>query len=238
MMDTLSCIVVDDSYLDRIAVETALKPFSHIRLLGSYENAAAALESIGTNKPDLLFLDVDMPDVSGLQLFKSIYNCVPLCVVISSHPEYALECFELKIFDYILKPLETGRFNACVSRLDDFLSLREKARSYDVLFDCEQIVFKEGHTTVRLQANEVIYLEAFGDYTKIVTEKRTYLTLTALSAFLESLPAGKFMRIHRSYVIAINKVQCFHVKQIDMGTGMLPVGKTYLSQTRSVFKFN
>jgi len=238
MKSTLSCIVVDDSYLDRIAVEAALKSFDHIRMLGSYDNAAAALESIGANKPDLLFLDVDMPDVSGLQLFKSLYNCAPLCVVISSHPEYALECFELKIFDYILKPFETERFNACVGRLDDFLSLREKARSYEVLFDCEQIVFKEGHSTVRLQASEVIYLEAFGDYTKIVTEKRTYLTLEVLSAFLECLPAGKFMRIHRSYVIAINKVQCFHVKQIDMGTDMLPVGKTYLNQARLAFKLN
>lgn len=238
MKNTLSCIIVDDSYLDRIAIEAALKSFNHIRMLGSYDNAGAALESIGINKPDLLFLDVDMPDISGLQLFKSIYNCKPLCVVISSHPEYALECFELKIFDYILKPLEKERFNTCMSRLDDFLSLKEKARSYDVLFDCEQIVFKEGHTTIRLQASEVVYLEAFGDYTKIVTEKRTYLVLEVLSTFLESLPADKFMRIHRSYVIAINKVQCFHVRQIDMGIGMLPVSKTYLSQTRSIFKFN
>ena len=238
MAGTISCIVVDDSYLDRIAVETALKTFRHIKLLGSFENATAALESIITNKPDLLFLDVDMPDFSGLQLFKSLNTSCPLCVVISSYPEYALECFELKIFDYILKPIETERFTACVKRLDDFLALKEKAQSYDVLFDCESIVFKEGYTTVRLQASEVIYLEAFGDYTKIVTEKRTYLTLATLSNFLESLPEGKFMRIHRSYVIAINKVQCFHVKQIDMGTNMLPVGKTYLREARSAFKFN
>jgi len=238
MANALSCIVVDDSYLDRIAVETALKTFSHIKLLGSFENAMEALESISANKPDLLFLDVDMPDVSGLDLFKNLNKCAPLCVVISSYPEYALECFELKIFDYILKPLEPDRFGTCIKRLEDFLALKEKAQSYDVLFDCESIVFKEGYTTVRLQSSEVIYLEAFGDYTKIVTEKKTYLTLATLSSFLESLPLGKFMRIHRSYVIAISKVQCFHLKQIDMGTGMLPVGKTYLREARSAFKFN
>lgn len=238
MVSTLSCIVVDDSYLDRIAVETALQNFQHLKLLGSFENATAAFESICRNKPDLLFLDVDMPDISGLQLYRSLHAVCPLCVVISSHPEYALECFELKVFDYILKPLESDRFNACVKRLDDFLALREKAHSYDVLFDCEHIVFKEGHATVRLQASDVIYLEAFGDYTKIVTEKRTFLTLATLSNFLESLPDGKFMRIHRSYVVAINRVQCFHAKHIDMGANMLPVGKTYLREARSAFKIN
>nr|WP_121273797.1 LytTR family DNA-binding domain-containing protein [Pedobacter schmidteae] len=236
MTNTLTCIIVDDDALDRLAVETALKTFCQIKLLGSFEHAAEALEMISSARPDLLFIDVDMPDISGLQLFKGIQTYAPQCVVISSHPEYALECFELKVFDYILKPVETDRFTACIKRLDDFLALKEKAQSYDVLFDCESIVFKEGYSTVRLQASEVIYLEAFGDYTKIVTEKKTYLTLVALSSFLTSLPAGKFMRIHRSYVIAISKVHCFHVKQIDMGTSMLPVGKTYLHEARAAFK--
>jgi DNA-binding LytR/AlgR family response regulator len=173
-----------------------------------------------------------------LQLFKSIDNYKPVCIVISSHPEYAIEGFELKVFDYLLKPLTSDRFSDCIKRFNDFLILKEKAESYDVLIEHKTIVFKQGYSVITLDINEIIYLEAFGDYTKIVTNRKTYLTLATLSNFLESLPEREFMRIHRSYVVAISKVHCVHIKSIDMGETMLPIGKTYLSEARQIFKYN
>jgi DNA-binding LytR/AlgR family response regulator len=236
MTNTLSCIIVDDNYLDRIAVEAEVMNFNHLRLLGSFSNALEAMESISTLQPDILFLDINLPDITGLQLFDKIDNYSPACVIITSYPDYASQCFELKVFDYILKPVESHRFKSTVQRIDDFTRLKQKANAYDVLFKHEEIIFKVGLSTVKLNSSEILYLEAFGDYTKIVTENKVYLTLATLSNFLESLPAGKFMRIHRSYVIAVNKVRSLNVKNIDIGTSVLPIGKTYLKEAKQTFK--
>ncbi|NQX42137.1 DNA-binding response regulator, LytR/AlgR family [Pedobacter steynii] len=236
MLNTLSCIIVDDSYLDRITVQSELENVKQLKLLGSFSNAIAAMEMIRLRQPDVLFLDVDMPGVTGLQLFNSVDSYAPACIIISAYPEYAVQGFELKIFDYILKPLDSHRFQLSVQRLLDFSMLKQKASAYDVLFQQEEIIFKEGLNTMKINSNEIIYLEAFGDYTKIVTEKKRYLTLKTLSDFLDALPEGKFMRIHRSYVVAVHKVQRLNVKNIEVGTRILPIGKSHLKAARQRFK--
>lgn len=239
MTNALSCIIVDDSYLDRVAVELELRNFDHLKLLGSFSNAVEALEMVRTCKPDILFMDVNMPDTTGLQLLRcinGISNYTPICIIVSSYPEYALEGFELNVFDYILKPLSSERFHDTLKRLADFLTIKEKADAYSAIIEDEKIAFKEGHNSVYLSINDILYLEAFGDYTKVVTSNKNYLTLATLSNFLQSLPAGRFMRVHRSYVIAINKVKSLNVKHIDIGTGMLPIGKTYLKEAKQTFK--
>lgn len=238
MTNTPTCIIVDDSHLDRIAIEIELKSFGRMKLLGCFSNAMEASEVIKNQLPDVLFLDVDMPEITGMELLRSIHDYAPVCIMITSHPEFALEGFELKVFDYILKPLETDRFLVCMDRLTDFLILKKKAQAYDVQFESEHVVFKEGYSMIKLDIRSIVYLEAFGDYTKIVTEHKVYLTLTTLSHFLELLPAQRFMRIHRSYVIAVQRARCFNVKSVDMGgDSLLPIGKTYLREAREAFKF-
>ncbi|RZL48597.1 MAG: response regulator transcription factor [Pedobacter sp.] len=232
MKDTLTCIIVDDDDLDRMAVEAELSCYSKMKVLGSFNNPIETISAIKSQKPDVLFLDIDMPDINGIDLVKSIANLDTINVFITSHPEFALQGFQLKVFDFILKPLESDRFESCMTRIFDFVKLKGKADAYDVLFENEKIIFKDGHNVVNLNASEIIYLEAYGDYTKIVTEKKSHLTLATLSSFLESLPAGKFMRIHRSYVVAINKVKELGHKHIDMGIGLIPIGKTYVKETK------
>ena len=236
MKDTLTCIVIDDDDLDRMAVEAELSTVSRMKILGSFNNPIAAIEAIHSHKPDVLFLDIDMPGINGIDFVKSITDLDTINVFITSHPEYALQGFQLKVFDFILKPLETDRFESCLDRIFEFEQLKGKAEAYDVLFDNDKIIFKEGHNVVNLNASEVIYLEAYGDYTKIVTENKSHLTLATLSNFLESLPAGKFMRIHRSYVVAIKKVKELGQKSIDMGIGSIPIGKTFLKDARQTLK--
>ncbi|MEO7215707.1 LytTR family DNA-binding domain-containing protein [Mucilaginibacter sp.] len=236
MTKHLSCIVIDDDPLDRLAVETEILNYVGFKLIGSFDNCMEALSFYDVHMPDVLFVDIDMPEVNGLDFIRSINQFNSVNVIISSHPEYALQGFQLKVFDFILKPLESGRFDSTIRRLKDFLQLKEKAQAYDVLFENEKVIFKDGHNLVNINANEILYLEAYGDYTKIVTEKKSHLTLTTLSNFMESLPTGKFMRIHRSYVIALNKVNSFNVKTIGIGIDILPVGKTYLREAKHAFK--
>ena len=176
MKSQLSCILVDDCELDRRAVESEILNHANLQLIGSFDNCLEAKSFFTINTPDILFVDIDMPEINGLDFIKSINNTDTLSVIISSHPEYALEGFQLKVFDFILKPVETERFDSCINRIHNFIQLKSKAEAYDVLFDNEKIIFKEGYTVINLNANEVIYLEAYGDYTKIVTEKKCYLT--------------------------------------------------------------
>lgn len=236
MIKELTCIIVDDNYLDRIAAEMEVQAQNCLRLIGSLDNATEAAEVIKASQPEILFLDVDMPEISGLELFKSISAYSPLCVIISSYPEYALQSFELKVFDYILKPLTTERFKSTVDRLCDFISISEKAKAYTALIENEKVIFKEGHNVVYLNVNDILYLEAFGDYTKVVTQKKNYLTLATLGGFLEELPADKFARIHRSYAVAKDQIRQIYPASIAIGEANLPIGKTYrsvLSQIRN-----
>lgn len=236
MKQTLTCIIIDDDDLDRMAIEAEVNTYEELQLLGSFSNAIEALEFLRVQKPTILFLDIDMPEITGLELIKSITDLDTINVIISSHAEFALQGFQLKVFDFILKPVESDRFGSCAKRIFDFTQLKNKAEAYDVLFENEKIIFKEGYIMVTLNVNEIFYLEAYGDYTKIVTEKKEHLTLATLSNFLESLPKGKFIRIHRSYVVATNKIESFGAKHITIGVNNLPIGKTYLKEAKQAFK--
>lgn len=237
MKEKLNCIIIEDDDLDRLAVETEINLCAELKIIGSFANPIEALSAIQTCKADILFLDIDMPDLSGLDFVRCISDLNTINVIISSHPEYALEGFQLNVFDFILKPLETARFEHTAKRIYDFAQMKDKASAYDVLFENEKIIFKEGHNIVNLNLNEVIYLEAYGDYTKIVTDKKDHLTLTTLGSFLESLPEGKFKRIHRSYVVPNNRISSYAAKTLTLFNGViLPIGKTYLKETKQVLK--
>ena len=238
MKNNLTCIIIDDDELDRFVVENELVSYQNINILGSYSNPLDAVGTIKNQQTDILFLDIDMPGISGIDFVKSITQLNTINIFITSHPEYALAGFQLKVFDYILKPLETDRFKECINRIEEFVELKGKAAAYDVLFENEMIIFKEGYNVVNLNLNDVIYLEAYGDYTKIVTANKSHLALSTLSSFLESLPIGKFMRIHRSYVVAIKKIKEFSQKSINMGINTIPIGKTFLKETKQILKYN
>lgn len=233
----LTCIILDDDYLDRLTIESELEGRDSIRLIGSFASALEAIGPIKKHRPDVLLLDVNMPDINGLQLLKGLETQAPICIVISSHPEYALESYELNVFDYILKPLTTERFNHALKRVRDFLAIKQRAEAYVAMIENEKIVFKEGHHEVHLTLNDISYLEAFGDYTKIVTPKKDYLTLATLGSFLENLPSEKFVRIHRSYAVAKAKISLITRNTIGINDVNLPVGKTYrisLAQIKSL----
>lgn len=236
-MEMLTCIIIDDDELDRINLEQEILIDGTVKLLDSCSCAIEALDKINLLKPDILFLDIDMPEINGLDLVKALGFSTSIKVFITSHQEFALQGFELKVFDFILKPLTHERFKDCIERISDFVRLKGKANAYDVLFENEKLIFKEGHNVVNLNTNEIIYLEAYGDYTKIVTKYKCHLTLATLSSFLASLPAGKFLRIHRSYVVAVDKVSGFRQKHIELGIQLLPIGKTFLKDTKKMVSF-
>ncbi len=149
MENNLSCIIIDDIDLDRLVVTQELANFSNINILGSYCNPIEAIDFIKKLKPDILFLDIEMPEINGLEFIKLMRAVPTINVIISSHAEYALEGFKLNVFDYILKPLETDRLANCVERLMQFKNLKNKAKAYDVLFENDKIIFKAGYAKTK-----------------------------------------------------------------------------------------
>lgn len=227
MLKTIQYIAIDDNVVDLLLLKEYATAFPFLQYQGSYTNTTDGLTAVEELNPDLIFLDIEMPEHSGLDILRKIKDKVPIAVFITSHPEYALEGFELSALDYILKPLTAERFALTAKRIEEYWGMKQKAISYEVLFEKESLIIKEGHTQIKLPQQDIIYLEAMQDYTKVVTEKKNYLTLTTLTNFLEKIPGKDFIRVHRSYAVAIKKIKELHTTKIICNNTEIPIGKTY-----------
>ncbi len=220
-------LIVDDNELDRIIVEILARKYDFLHFCGSYANPLEAMEAIKVQQPDLVLLDVEMPGATGIALLKAVREMVPMAIFITSYPEFALEGFELSALDYIVKPLIEERFARSMKRVSEYWEMKQKSTAYDVFIEKEMITIKQGHDKLRLPLSDIIYLEALNDYTKLITGRKNYITIGALSKFLEQLPENHFFRIHRSYAIAIDKISALRRNEVECGGITLPVGKTY-----------
>lgn len=227
MTSKLRYVIVEDEELDRATIQVLAGRHSFLECAGTSSDALAGIDLIHSVKPDVVFMDVEMPGASGIDVLRATKGQVPVNVLITSHPEFALEGFELDVLDYVLKPLTPERFDHTARRIQEFWEMREKAIAYSVLFEKETLTIKEGHYKIKVPLPEIIYLEAMNNYTKIVTGDKRHLVLATLSNFMDQLPAAKFRRIHRSYVVAFDKVKELRGAEILIGSHTLPVGKTY-----------
>ena len=210
-------------------VNTLAEAYPLLKAVGSYEHPLEALSAINALKPDLIFLDVEMPGATGIELLRAVKDTVPMAVFITSFPDYALDGFELSALDYILKPLTEDRFAQTVRRISEFWEMKCKSQAYDVIIGEETILIKQGYEQLRLSLHDIIYLEAMSDYTKINTSSKKYITNTPLSGFMEKLPEQHFMRVHRSYAVAKGKIDSIKAGALICGGTAIPVGRTYRS---------
>ncbi|MGJ7031757.1 LytR/AlgR family response regulator transcription factor [Niabella hirudinis] len=229
MTDPIRYVVIDDDLVDQLVLKEYVAAHPVLQAAGYFTDSSEGLLFAEVNEPDVVFLDIDMPGLTGLDLISRIKNKVPACVFITSHAEFALEGFRHSALDYILKPLTAERFALCVQRIREYQAIRKKAAAYEVLVEKESLVIKDGHSLIKLPQHDIIYLEAMQDYTKVVTEHKNYMTLATFAGLLERLPGKKFLRVHRSYAVAIHKVREQHADKLVCGTTAIPIGKTYRS---------
>lgn len=223
----LKYIIIDDDEIDRAVVETEAAKFSFLEKIASFSNPLEAIEIITHFNPDIIFLDIEMPDFSGIDLLRKKINDTALTVFITSHPEFALESYELEAFDYLLKPLSSERFARCAFRLRDFYNMRVKAFAFDAEQEKDFIIIKQGYDKYKLSIHDILYLEAMKDYTRITTTAKQYLVLTTLNGIIEKLPPEIFVRIHRSYVVNRKKIDAIQKNKISIQSEILPIGKLY-----------
>ena len=231
----LKYIIIDDEELDRLAVESEANKFPFLQKIASCAHPVEAFEIINQFHPDIVFLDIEMPDMSGIELIRNKHVASALPVLITSHPEFALEGYELDAFDYLLKPISADRFATCALRLRDFCQMRVKAFAFDSEEESGFIIIKQGHDKHKLPLQDIIYLEAMKDYTRIKTNSTQYLVLTTLSGILDKLPADSFIRVHRSYVVNRAKVDGIEKNKINIQSHSLPIGKLYKNALKSFF---
>lgn len=229
METNIRFIAIDDNPVDLLILREYAAAFPFLKHYGGFNTVAEGLSAVEDLKPDLIFLDIEMPEQSGLDVLRQIKQKVPIAIFITSHPEFALDGFELSALDYILKPLTAERFQITAKRIQEYWEMKQKAILYEVLFEKESLTIKDGHSQVKLPQQDIIYLEAMQDYTKVVTEKKNYMTLTTLTGFMEKLSGSNFLRVHRSYAVAVKKIKELHSNKIVCGDSIIPIGKTYRS---------
>jgi DNA-binding LytR/AlgR family response regulator len=228
-------MIVEDDEIDRLSVETEADKFPFLQRIASCSHPLEAVGLITDHRPDVLFVDIEMPGVSGLQLVKKIGGGNLLPVFITSHPEFALESYEMEAFDYLLKPLASERFARCALRLRDFSQLRSSAFAFEKEQEKDTLVIKQGHEKYKLLINEIYYLEAMKDYTRIFLSGKQYLVLAPLSAMQERLPEKRFIRIHRSYIVNVDKITGVKSNRVYLPDHELPQGKLYKNALKGLF---
>ncbi len=218
----LNCVIVDDEPLAITIIEGYLKKIPYIEIVGRFDNAIPVYEFLKENEVDLLLLDIEMPNISGVDFLKSL-STSPSVIFTTANRNYAIEGFELNVEDYILKPISFERLLTAVNRVYD--NKKEKVSENG---DIEDFLYlKENKKMVKVYLNNILYLESIKDYVKVVTSCKTVVTKQQLGYFESTLDNKKFLRIHRSFIVATDKIDAYSLSGIDIGSIELPIGRKY-----------
>jgi two-component system, LytTR family, response regulator len=226
MTKKFTCMVVDDDEVDRLTILSFLEDYPFVEVTGRFASAAVALAAAQKTPPDILFLDIDMPGMSGLQLREQLLS-IPACIFITSYPDYAVESFEMAALDFLIKPFSASRFAKMMARLNDYLVIRQKAELLNHTLGADTIFIKDGLNQVKLQLHEVIYLEALNNYTSIVTTSRKHAVLSTLGGLIKEKAFSNFLRIHRSYAVQKHFIKKISGGEVQVEGIALPIGRRY-----------
>ncbi|NUO01931.1 MAG: response regulator transcription factor [Saprospiraceae bacterium] len=219
-MTPIRCIAVDDEPLSLRIIEKYAADLPRLELLATCGDAFEAMETLRRLPVDLMFLDINMPRLSGISLLKSL-DKQPLVIFTTAYPEFAVEGFELEAVDYLLKPFSQERFLKAVNRAADRLAanaLPEEAPPDFLMAKVDKKLFK-------VDFQDIVYIEAYGDYVKIFTKDKMLLTKERLSTVEQQLPPKQFFRIHRSYVIALSAIEFIEGNTVKIGKERLPISE-------------
>ena len=221
----IKCIIVDDEPLAIELLSDYISKVPFLSLEACCDNASLAMQVLDEMNPELMFLDINMPDISGLQLIKGLQN-PPSIIITTAHSKFAVEGFELNVNDYLLKPISFDRFLKAVNRVKDSLKfLNPPGEKPGALND--YLFVKTDYKLVRINIVDIKYFEGLKDYVKIITESKTYITRQSLKLFMEKLPGCNFIRVHRSYIIAVRHITAITKNRIIIGTKYIPVSENY-----------
>ncbi|MDR6157107.1 two-component system LytT family response regulator [Chryseobacterium sp. SLBN-27] len=220
----MKALIVDDNDIARMTLAHLAKQIPHLTIVREYSNAMEAYLHLQNDPVDLLFLDIEMPEMTGIELTKNLSGRDTIIIFTSSKKEYALEAFELNIADYLLKPVTPARFLQAVSKAQAVLDSRKE----NIQVGKDEFLFvRDSNITRRLKLDDIFYAEAMGDYVKFYTREKTFVIHGTMKAAEERLPKDTFIRVHRSYIIAVGKIDTLQDGGIMINGKFIPVADAY-----------
>ncbi|MGD1946004.1 MAG: LytR/AlgR family response regulator transcription factor [Croceivirga sp.] len=211
----ISCIIIDDELIARKALSDYIKKVAELSLISTFSNGLEAKEWLSKNDIDLIFLDIDMPIINGLE-FLRLFKDSPPIIFTTAYSQYALEGYEFNAIDYLLKPISLERFLQAVTKATYRFNFKNKK---------QHLILKEGTSIVKIGVDAILYLCAMQNYVQIITPTRKYMILMTIKDALKLLPQYQFYRIHRSYIVNLKKIDEVITDVVMIGTFSIPISK-------------
>ena len=224
----LKCLIVDDEPLAIEVLESYVEKIDKLSLAGKFRNAVSAFEFLQTTDVDLIFLDIQMPKLTGIEFLKTLRS-PPKVIFTTAFREYALEGFELEVSDYLLKPISFERFLRAVSKIFDESESRQNGvlQNQSSIEEEPFVYFKVDKRMVKIRLNDILVIESIKDYVKVKTAEKEIVTHQQISYLEHKLPEDQFIRIHRSFIVAIDKIDAFSATEVEINKGFVPIGRNY-----------
>jgi len=237
----LNCVIIDDEFLARKYLKDYVNKVPTLELLGDFNSPLKAMELIKTGEVDLLFLDIQMPDITGIEFLKTMERS-PHVVLTTAYEEYALEAYELNVTDYLLKPFSFERFLKAVNKVQELEDKNRKAEQSEPGDVMQKPQLKEDHLIIRadrklykVNYEDLLYIEGQKAYVTFHTKKKNITALASLRELEEKLPSSQFIRIHKSYIVSIHEIESLEGNQVEIDGKHLSVGKNYRPDVEKVF---
>lgn len=232
MAKQLRCIVVDDEEMSLKLMESLIRKVATLKLLGSFTNALEARTFLSDTAIDVLFVDIEMPALSGLDFIRTLTD-KPEIVITSANEKYALDAFEIEVADYLLKPITLERFVKSVARIES--RIKDDAES---TISQDTIFIKANNQVLSIRLSDIVYIEAFGDYVNIFTIKDTrYVVHSTMKGIESKLPLNQFVRVHRSHIVRIDKIDSIEDTVLVLGKKLITIGDSYRADLMNRLNF-
>lgn len=229
----IKCIIIDDEPLAIKIIEKYLSEFQNFELIATFNNPLMALMTIEKNDIDVIFLDINMPKMDGLEFVRNL-KYKPNIVITTAYREYAVDSFTLDVLDYLVKPIPFNRFLKSINKITRLVYNQRGSQENDGLSNEPHIFLKVDKKLVKIKFDDILYIESLKDYIKILTVTGDYLVHKSLTSITEELPKDNFIRIHRSYTIAINKVVSVEGNLVEVLSKRIPIGRKYVNHAKRI----
>lgn len=216
----LNSIVVDDSAIQRMTITKLVNESANLNLVDDFANALEAKNTINHKDVDLIFLDIEMPLINGFDLLDGLKN-KPQIIFITSKADYAVKAFDYEATDFLQKPISKERFLKAVKKAIELHQLKNE--THENLG--EAIIIKSNLKKLKVYSTKIKWVEAFGDYIKIITDSDSHLVLSTMKSFENELPTGKFLRVHKSYIVNVERIDKFNSKFAEIGNTKIPISR-------------
>lgn len=215
------CIIIDDDPLMRFVLKEMIAKHTELSLIGDFDNPVEANEFIKKNKAELIFLDLEMPLMTGLEFLEIYKGTLPQIIITTSHNSFAVKAFEYEVSGYLLKPIKNAEFHKAVEKVLKTNTIIKAKESEKILF------VKKGSSIKKINLNDISFIECIGDYLNLHTENEKFTIHSTMKAIEEKLNSGLFLRVHRSFIVNLNKIEEIEDETFSIGSKIIPIGKTF-----------